>query len=74
MVLETPARFTPILCVDLNSGQGLRSKTVCLDDAVGPFSPAEENEIGKLFHDFALRSQMTLANTTKDIGHTFVGA
>ena len=39
MVLETPARFTPILCVDLNSGQGVRSKTACFDEAVGPFFP-----------------------------------
>ena len=74
MVVETPLRYTPVVCTDLNLGLGMRNQILDTDGSVGPWGATEETETGRLFHDWLMKRDITAANTMADLGPTFIGA
>ena len=68
-----PARVTPILAMDLNSGLGMRRGQLCTDEAVGPHNIANENFAGFTFHELLLLHGLRAYNLAQHLGPTFIG-
>ena len=69
----TPARCTPLLCIDLNDGMGRINGQERCDVAVGPFEMKDEHLPGILMHKLLLKHKLSAVNTHYDCGHTRKG-
>ncbi|CAK0856817.1 unnamed protein product [Prorocentrum cordatum] len=68
--LETPQRYTPVICMDLNPGLVAKANS----DVVGAFGPEKETARGSAAHEWLSTVGLIAINTHYDCGHTFEGA
>jgi len=68
--LRIPQRYTPVICMDLNSGLRARPDS----EAVGPFGADGENKCGQAVHEWLDLVGLVAINTFYDCGNTFEGS